>query len=282
MIIKCLAMVLFLITFNSLSHGYMCHTDQYKDRLVKLGFEEVSSVEIAANDLIELAINKNDKCKEELLHNFRNYYYEALDYYNRKNDIGKWNYPISNSEKLKFNLSISKVGWTLKDSEGMYYIGESGGWFEKKFKAILTESYIKYLNLRSKEIKEGFSEDAILLISWEQLRKRISAWEQFLKNHSDFHENPEIKDYLNIYIRTFITGMDNSRICNFETRKLRPEIKAAYEKYLKNNQNSMYYKLVKDYYEMLENNKFIVPDDINEYLKRQGYETMLGKQPPAY
>ncbi len=281
-ITKYLSSVLFFLVFSSLVYGDVCPANQYKDRLAKLGFDQVSSVEIAANELIKLASDMNDNCKEELLYTFRKYYYKALESYDRKSDVGNWNYPISDSKKLKFNSSISKVGWTLKESEGIYYIGESGEWFQKKFKTIFTESYSKYLSLRLKEIKEGFSEDAGLLISWEQLRKRIVLWEEFLKDHPNFKENPEIRDYLNIYIRTFLTGMDNSRIYDSNTKKLRTEVKAAFEKYIKENKKSAYYTLVKDYYEMLKNNKFIVSEDSNEYLKKKGYETMLGKQPPTY
>jgi hypothetical protein len=257
-------------------------TKDFENQLPIIDSQKIASVVEAANDVIKSANTKNDKARDELMHEFRNYYYEALSSYNSNNNVNNWQYPLADSEKRTIDLSLSKAGWSLKESEGMYYIGESGGWFENTFELILTDTYRKYLIIRTKEIQEGFSEDAGLLISWEQLRERISLWEQFLKNHPNFIESSEIKDYLNLYVRTFLTGMDNSRIHDFNNRTLRPDVKTAYEKYIRDNKDSEYYILVKDYYEMLKNNNFTVPDNINEFVRKKGYETMLGKQPPTY
>jgi hypothetical protein len=242
----------------------------------------IDAIVTEADELISAATATDEKGRDELVHEFRNHYYGAISSYNNKYDVSNWRYPLAEPEKRAIDLSLSKAGWLLRESEGMYYIGEAGGWYEEKFDAILTARYRDYLIIKTKEIQEGFAEDAGLLISWEQLRERISVWEQYLKNHPNFIESPEIENYLNLYIRTFLTGMDNSRIYDFNNRQLRTDVKTAYEKYISDNKGSQYYNLVKDYYEMLKNNGFTVPESINEFVKNKGYETMLGKQPPTY
>ena len=186
----------------------ICARKEYKNGLLKIGFKNISAVDFAATELIKFAKDENDQCREKLIHEFRNYCYEAMSAYDKYSNMDEGANPIPAEKRRKIESPISKVGWSLKESEGTYYIGESGGWFEKRFASILTEPYRQYFNNRTKEIKEGFSEDAGLLISWEQLRKRIDRWEQFLKSYPNFEETSEVQAYLNRYIGTFLSGMD--------------------------------------------------------------------------
>jgi hypothetical protein len=52
--------------------------------------------------------------------------------------------------------------------------------------------------------------------------------------------------------------------------------------YIRENKTSKYYKLIKDYYEMIKRNNFIVPKNVDEYLKNKGYKSYLATQPPTY
>jgi hypothetical protein len=216
------------------------------------------------------------------MHEFRKYHHAALSAYEKKSKVGEWEYPAADSDRLELEQAIASAGWSLRESEGMYCLGEKAGWFEERFGTILTRPFKKYLRIRADEIQQGFARDAGLLISWDQLRERIAMWEQFLRQYPDFVEKGDVRERLDVYVRTFLTGMDNSRINNFNSKKLRADVKAAYEMFIRANRDSAYYALVRDYYDMLKSKQFNVPDNIEEYLKKQGCEAMLDAQPPAY
>ena len=285
---KLVISILFILIFQIPLYADTCPTETLKNKFQKLSFKDLKNdmnlIVKGADELLNMSIGKNEKCQEKLLSVFRKYYFDTL---NKCGKNGNYlsNYSLAKrdvSKEAQINSFLSKAGWTLKESEGILYIGELGGWFEKKFEIILTQPYKQYLELRSNEIVEGFSEDAGLSISWEQLRNRITKWESFLAKYPDFVENPEIREYLDIYIRTYLFGMDNSRIHDFDNMNLRKEVKTSYEIFLKENKSSKYYNLVKDCYEMLRRNKFVVPENYKEYLEKNGLETMLGVQPPTY
>ena len=254
--------------------------DKYKEKLSQIEFNDVSSIEIAADELIKFSKGQDESTREKLLFRFREYYYNVLREYNEQHEIG--GFPIEDSEINKLNLSLSKAGWVVKDSEGYYYLGELAGWFESRFENILTPNYKEYFYLRSKDIRKGFSEDAGLMISWEQLRKRISTWDDFLSKYPNFVENHNIESYLEMYIATYLWGMDNSRIYEFETMRLKDEVKESYEKFIIENSNSRYFSLVKGFYEILSNDKFYLREKGMTYLEKRGYATMSGIQPPTY
>jgi hypothetical protein len=267
-----LAMVCFTTAFAA-----TCPTSEYQQSLTKIGFKDTASLAKAAEELLKIAQAQPDKCKEELLFLFREYYYQSLGKYNE--DIDKLKIDETNQDSL--NNSLAKVGWTIKMTEGSYYLGESPNWFANEFKEILTPTYLEYFRHRSQEIREGFSEDAALRISWEQLRKRIINWENFLNNYPDFIENPQIRPYLDDYLNTYLGGMDNTRIYG-EKMALKKEVKASYGQFIKENKTSKYHNIVKEYYEMIMKNGYIVPNNYRAFLEKKGFKTLLGVQPPTY
>ncbi len=272
-----LACLITLVCFTT-SFAAPCPKDEYQKRLSSIGFKDTSSVTQAAEGLIKTAKDQPDKCREDLIFIFRKYYISCLNEYNDR--VGP--YGINEANENKMNKALSKVGWCVKSTEGSYYIGESAGWLETEIQKVLTHPYKEYLNFRSQEIHEGFSEDAGLLISWDQLRHRIIIWESFLNKYPGFVEKQNIQEYLDIYIRVFLSGMDNSRIHDFDNMTLNKDVKVAYEKFITKNQTSKYYALVKGYYEMIKRNNFVVPKNFYGYLKTKGYKPYLGIQPPTY
>lgn len=174
--------------------------------------------------------------------------------------------------------------WHRRETEGSYYVGETGTWLRSRFGRLLPPSWNEYLRQREIEIKEGFSEDAGLLISWEQLRLRITFWETFLARYPDFPlKGGEIATYLDIYIRTFLTGTDNSRIeRDYQDLTLRDEVRKAYDDFLRKNRGSRYYSVVKGYYDILKKENFRVGREARSFLQANGVKSMHAVQPPTY
>lgn len=274
------AYIVCIIIFAGITTAFAspCPCNEFNKKLSLIGFRDISSVTQAADELIKYARNQKNTCREELLFIFRQYYLNCLEAYS----VGVDSLKINEVNEKKFNKSLAVIGWSVKSTEGNYYIGESAGWFETKFKKVLTDPYKEYFRFRSKEIREGFSEDAGLLITWNQLRYRIIFWEAFLKKYPYFPEKQSIQAYLNVYVRVFLSGMDNSLIYDYTNRTLRKDVRSAYEKFITENKTSKYYKLVKDYYEMIKRNNYIIPKNVNKYLKNKEYESYLTIQPPTY
>jgi hypothetical protein len=285
----------------SVSFAAPCPTSEYRQRLTRIGFKDTASVAEAAKELLKTAQGQPDKCKEELLFLFRKYYFASLDKYyaqckEKLSSLFRNNYSYLEKNNEEINLvnlineankdpltkSLAQAGWTVKVSEGDYYLGELPNWFATEFKEILTPAYWEYFRLRSQEIKEGFSEDAGLLISWEQLRKRIITWENFLNQYPDFVERLNIQPYLAAYLSTYLGGIDNSTIYDLNNLALKQEVKTSYENFIKQDKDSKYHHIVQEYYAMLKKHGFIVPKNYAAFLQKHDFKTLLGVQPPTY
>lgn len=255
-----------LIYVPNLCLAEECNLNDFKQYANELDKTKLSSVKSLASVLNRMVEGKSNKCISSFLGEFKHFYDQSLHAYQRKEKIGDIVFPNEAKEKL-LRPKLSTVGWNLLMSEGTYYIGETGTWIQQQFGPILPPDWKTYFDQRALEIKEKFAEDAGLLISWENLRKRISFWESFLGKYPNFPLSNEINRYISIYIRTFLTGMDNSPITrDFTSNMLRKDIRDSFENFLKENRNSRYYSIVKKYYNILNKNSFIVTDDLKKYL----------------
>jgi hypothetical protein len=242
-----------------------CPKEDFKQKLNAIGFKDLTSITQATDEVVKIAKNQPDKCRDELISAYRDYYLENMVSY-----VMKIPSDLTEKSAAKLDKELAKAGWRTAMTEGAYYVAQAGGWMEIALKEILTPAYKDFLEQESKENREGFADDAGLVISWEQLRVRIIEKEALLKKHPDFIENQLSQDHLTDAVGAFLGGLPNTPIYDFETKALLKDVKIAYEKFIKENKTSKYYTIVNDFYEMLRKNKFVVPDNYAEYLIGKG------------
>lgn len=173
---------------------------------------------------------------------------------------------------------FSLFGAGLFMSEGMVYLDVLPEYFSSIFKDYVSPALSEYLAIRELELAEGFSEDAGLLISFEQVYERVLRWEKLVAANPDFILIDWANNYWETYLESLLTGMDNSRVFNFEG-ELKPEIKQLYESIVKKGPETKSGEIIIGYYNRLEADDFKYSEDLDEYLKSQGLNSMLGIQP---
>jgi hypothetical protein len=166
-------------------------------------------------------------------------------------------------------------------TEGIYYADADPDLFYGIFGDKASPPLLDYLVIRKKELKEGFSEDAGLIISFPEVYDRVEAWGKFMADHPDHSLKNDAMGLYEMYLSTLITGMDNSRIFDFEQEKLNPEIKSLYENIIKTGKDSLSRKIITDYYTFLSKNDFRYNDSITTFLDKYQLSTMLAVQPPT-
>ncbi len=163
-------------------------------------------------------------------------------------------------------------------SEGTYYLDVKANYFSGIFSGKVSDALSEYLNLRSRELNEGFSEDAGLRISFKSDYERVLGWEAFLTKYPSSPLIGQAKYYFETYLETLLTGMDNSRVFD-ENETLIPEIKDLYESIVESDSKGKSTQIIKAYYNLLRQNKFKHSESLDKYLKEQGLNSMLGIQP---
>jgi hypothetical protein len=186
----------------------------------------------------------------------------------------------SNTVELKsFKNNLKACGIDIFSTEGMYYLDVIPDFFYKNFKNRVSEGVAEFLNIRKDELKQGFSEDAGMLISFEDLYSRVKRWENFINKYPNTVYSDEANSYYTTYIETLMTGMDNSRVFDFDNNSLLPEVKTLYEKIMGEGTESTTTKIISSYYGFLARHDFQENDSIPIFLKTYNLSTMLAVQP---
>jgi hypothetical protein len=164
-------------------------------------------------------------------------------------------------------------------SEGIDYLDVLPDYFYDSFSNRVSASVKQYLFIRKTELAQGFTEDTGLLISFDELYKRVKRWEKFLNDYPNTVYRAQAEDNYTTYLETLLTGMDNSRIFDFDKNVLLPEVKTIYEKAMTDGPNSKTAKIITDYYNFLGRHDFKENDSIPKFLSEHKLSTMLAVQP---
>jgi hypothetical protein len=116
-------------------------------------------------------------------------------------------------------------------------------------------------------MNEPTSIDGYMAIPWNELSSRIINCEKFLEKHMDYPEAERVKRIMDIYIKEYTTSSGMMLQFLFKEMILTPEAQNSYENFISSYPHSHYYKLIKGYYEILENNDFMLNDQAKEFLR---------------
>lgn len=151
-------------------------------------------------------------------------------------------------------------------SEGTYYTDADPELYYNIFRTKASPSLLYYLNLQSKDLKDGFSEDGGLVITYPQLYERIEAWGLFIAAHPNHFLRKEALGDYRMYLSALLTGMDNTPVFDYEKHTLDPEIKTLYETIMETGKDGVSKKIITDYYNFLSKNDFKESDAVNTFL----------------
>ena len=204
------------------------------------------------NFLASVSLPKNNDVQFSRL---QKRYSEAIDNLNEKD-----------YENIDSNDSYYKNNWVkLLNSEGSYYYAINYNYLHQKYGKYLSPAY----NLWLKHLSETGSivEDAGLNISADKLREYIIFLDNFIKQNPNFVLKHDVNNMLNNYLMIYLEGMDNSPIFDkWDSKKLNPEFKASYEKFLSENKDSKYYQMVEELYNKAKSNNFTWDENLDDWL----------------
>lgn len=204
------------------------------------------------NFLASISLPKNNDVQFSRL---QKRYSEAIDNLNEKD-----------YENIDSNDSYYRNNWVkLLNSEGSYYYAINYNYLHQKYGKYLSPAYNLWLKHLSET--ESIVEDAGLTISADKLREYIIFLDNFIKLNPNFVLKNDVNDMLNNYLMIYLEGMDNSPIFDkWDSKKLNPEFKASYEKFLSENKDSKYYQMVEELYNKAKSNNFTWDENFDDWL----------------
>jgi hypothetical protein len=117
------------------------------------------------------------------------------------------------------------------------------------------------------ETPQRIADDASLVIGWDDLRQRIARWEAFARAHPELPETQvEVRPHVANLVAIYVFGISNTRAYDTRsgesptydvrvggappagarawTMRIDPQLKASYDRFLVENRDSAYYKVI--------------------------------------
>lgn len=274
----------------------------YYSYIKGLSTKDVKSISLAVNKFKSSAVILTDKnTKDDMFRKFKVLYgsvikniqdtyfvqtesEEMLNYITSQTTKDpeniKWDIILNNltlgegisDQALKDKLSqLKNNGLQVNIEEGMFFINEEPTFILSNFSSYVSQEIKDFLSLKSKDLKEGYSEDASLTITWDELSDRIASWDNYTKKYPSSPETIDAKNLLKGYVLTYFYGMDNSSVTGHsEDMVLIDALQKSYERFMQKYPDSSYYPIVRNYYNMLLNNNFKINDQSQAFLKSNG------------
>ena len=258
--------------------------DEYISLLDSLNVYDISSIKILRNYVIN-KLYVSDELADSAYYLFMDFFYTSAK---NLTDSLEIKYPNlieklykheEDSEVREFLGLLDDCGLDLVVAEGYFNLEIQPDFFYETFNHNSSPSLKTFFQLRDRELKNAFSKNAILLISFNDLANRINNWEKYLNDYPDTKFKNEANYFFKIYLETFLTGMNNSKLFDRESGILLPEIKQSYESYIINHADTKSGMIIQEYYEILKRNQFKYSDSINYILKKYNLSKMHGIQP---
>ncbi len=261
---------------------------EWEQYLKSLDIKDPASITLAMKEFkTRFSEESSQSAKDAAFMAFRRFYYKVMEKYvsvigaDEKLQARLWDEKKGKQEREKLKKSLSEEGMVLLTSEGSYYIGEDADFLYDNFRSQISPGLKEFLTMRSAELKKGFTEDAGLRITWNELADRIAAWDRYLAR---FEGSPAVElatYYDRMYLAVFLTGIDNSRVLSSEKGTLEPAVQKAYEYYLKTYKDTKSAGIISEYYSILRKNGLKESHDSRLFLKKNKLMPMSGIQPPT-
>lgn len=276
----------------------------FKNFLINLDNTKKESILVARDKFFKSFSTATVKENKEAFRIFRGFYQEVIRecdqiFYNKKDcqqllgnisslvkgglenplpAFEKLNNESSNEIRTKYAAILKELygyrncGMNFYQSEGDWYLKEDIVFLIKMFPVSGRNELKDFLIFLNNE-DERIAEDAGLIISWDDLRKRILCWEQFVEKHPDFLETiNEVKPGLATLVGVYLVGLPNTQAYRVHsTGEIEPKLKKSYEIFLQQNKSSSFYNLISEVYNILKKHNFKINKELVDFLNSQGY-----------
>lgn len=198
----------------------------------------------------------NDTIQEKIAKNFRGDFSES--YINS----------IQDKVIKDLLLETKNKGFKIETAEGFYFpvIDYS---FYRKYQSNVTSDIAAYITIMSVESDKVAVKDAGLMISWDEVVKRATNQEGFIKEFSNSAKKEDVKTLLKRYLIFALYGTNNTPLFSYEDKVMIPAAKKSYFETIPNNgSEGSFSRIMSDYLTLVKKNDYKLTQEIDEYRKK--------------
>lgn len=184
---------------------------------------------------------------------------------------------LKNEQDLKELLVKARLlGLQLQTAEGMYFFAVNYNDLLTDFQDEITNELTSWFQIRADYYNEPAMKDAALVVDLNEIAERIVAMEEFQFTFPYSKYNHELNRMHENYLLTYLYGANNTPSYDYETRVIKPEALASFEKTKKEALGYPLYNLVTGYLTKLQDTENKVTSELQKIMTAKVKEMVGG------
>ena len=246
--------------------------EEYNYFIYKLEINNISSVGKAINKFAESYANKvNQATADKMFVDFLTFYEQALNIHN-KEDLSAYQhvseelnrYQRSNMQSDEFTKSLAANGFNFAFEGNKVVIAPDLDFVYRIFYRTCSASMRKFMDQYQLEVPSFWLIDNELIIALQELTDWILTWNYFIFNNPDFLLKDKAISSIRKELKIILDGTSKRKAFD-QDDQLRDDFKKTYEYIFKNYPTSQIGSRFKAYYDILEENEFILNDETRAF-----------------
>jgi hypothetical protein len=174
---------------------------------------------------------------------------------------------LSDRPQKELLQETNNSGFKIETAEGFYFPVINYSLY-KKYRGNVTPDIAAYIDIMAMESDKMPVKDAALRIGWDEILKRASNQEQFIKQYGSSAKAEDVKLLLKKYLVFALYGANNTPLFRYEDNKMAPEAKMAYGKFVWNNKDDKFSKIMVEYLVVIKQNDYTLSNEVESYRKK--------------
>lgn len=199
-------------------------------------------------------------------------YFKGNAIQNKLSKVYKPGFDINKLEDIKDNglkdllAETRDMGFKIETAEGSYFPIMNYE-FYKKYSTYVTADMKDYIDIMAVETSKVPAKDAALVIGWEEVIKRASAQEKFIRNHENSAKLGDMKELHKKYLTFMLYGLNNTPLFSYDKKVMDDDAKEVYLEAVKNSEDSSLIKLLGEYMDLLKKTEYKLTDEVEKFRK---------------
>jgi hypothetical protein len=172
----------------------------------------------------------------------------------------------TDQEVIAYMADVKKNGLLLNSGEGSLFLDSNNEIISEYFGPYLTDGSKEFLNQYIIENDQSYAQDGGLSISVKELGDRLIFWDKFLIKYPDQLFTDHAQDFYRTYLRTLLTGLDNTMAYDMSTMEWSKEFLHVYKSIVEKEKGTKSAQVLSRYLDLLAANDFKHNDKIQEFV----------------
>ena len=152
--------------------------------------------------------------------------------------------------------AILADGFKLSSAEGMVYLELDYPQIRARFGRYATKPLAGYLGIMAQETSRHFADDAALMISPDELGRRIVTIEKYLGANPHFPRHADLEKLYRYYLPAYLLGLNNTPAFNYQTNRLEASFLQSYQRSVIKYRGTRFAGQIQDYLKVLLKNNY--------------------------